>query len=108
MAQLNASPNAYAQQNGGPATSTYIRPQFRRQGSSCKSYLLGKHSRRVRRKIFMRSRAFSRMATGILLFKSFLSDGPGHVHNMAIVVAPPRVDYSVTKVENGEYVYPIF
>uniref|UniRef100_A0A914CCF6 Aspartyl/asparaginy/proline hydroxylase domain-containing protein n=1 Tax=Acrobeloides nanus TaxID=290746 RepID=A0A914CCF6_9BILA len=58
MATLNPSPNAYAQQNGGPATSAYVRPQFRRQGSSY---------------------------------------GPGHVHNMAVMVAPTKVDYSVTK-----------
>lgn len=27
-------------------------------------------------------------------------DGPGHVHNMAVMLAPQRIDYSVTKVKN--------
>lgn len=54
--------------------TVYQRHQFRRQGSSC-TFLIVK-----------------------LLVTTVYLDGPGHVHNMALMVAPQKLDYSVTKV----------
>lgn len=34
--------------------------------------------------------------------------GHGHVHNMAVMVAPNKVDYSVTKVSQPNMLYGLF